>query len=179
MIMLSIFRERLLMIYRFFHHVKKKGLYKGTKYRGQRNKNGYCKIYDKGKEQKTDDIITRVEHTCCRDCALSFEKNYIYLIPAILPDLSNISASRRLLVKSIIRLRENGIEYQDLLDELDRATKMRIMPYISNTNYTLYEYDLNILDDLLSNMSVLFHFDYTDSNGLMMFDDTLEDLPFD
>ena len=109
---------------------------------------------------------------------MSHEKLYISDSTNI-ADLSNISASRRLLVKSIIRLRENGIEYQDLLDELDRATKMRIMPYISNTNYTVYEYDLNILDDLLSHMSVLFHFDYTDSNGLMMFDDTLEDLPFD
>ena len=127
---------------------------------------------------KIDDIITRVEHTCVRNCALSFEKLYIS-DSGNAADLSNISASRRLLVKSIIRLRENGIEYQDLLDELDRATKMRIMPYISNTNYTVYEYDLNILDDLLSHMSVLFHFDYTDSIGLMMFDDTLEDLPFD
>lgn len=161
-----------------FSSRKEKGLYKGTKYRGQRNKNGYCKIYDKGKEQKIDDIITRVEHTCVRNCALSFEKLFIS-DSGNAADLSNISASRRLLVKSIIRLRENGIEYQDLLDELDRATKMRIMPYISNTNYTVYEYDLNILDDLLSHMSVLFHFDYTDSNGLMMFDDTLEDLPFD
>lgn len=161
-----------------FSSRKEKGLYKGTKYRGQRNKNGYCKIYDKGKEQKTDDIITRVEHTCCSNCALSLEKLYISN-SGNAADLSNISASRRLLVKSIIRLRENGIEYQDLLDELDRATKMRIMPYISNTNYIVYEYDLNILDDLLSHMSVLFHFDYTDSNGLMMFDDTLEDLPFD
>ena len=109
---------------------------------------------------------------------MSFEKLYIS-DSGNTADLSNISASRRLLVKSIIRLRENGIEYQDLLDELDRATKMRIMPYISNTNYTVYEYDLNILDDLLSHLSVLFHFCYIDSNGLMMFDDTLEDLPFD
>ena len=60
-----------------FSSRKEKGLYKGTKYRGQRNKNGYCKIYDKGKEQKTDDIITRVEHTCTRNCPLSFEKLYI------------------------------------------------------------------------------------------------------
>lgn len=161
-----------------FNSRKEKGLYKGTKYRGQRNKNGYCKIYDKGKEQKSDDIITRVEHTCCKNAKLSLESLFISDNNGC-ADLSKLSASRRLLVQAICRLRENKIEYDDLLDSLDRMTKSRIMPYINGTNYIEYEYDLNILNMLLAKMSVLFHFDYTDSNGYMMFDDTLEDLPFD
>lgn len=159
-----------------FNSRKEKGLYKGTRYRGQRNKNGYCKIYDKGKEQKSADIITRVEHTCCRNDKLSLEKLYI-ADNTCSSDLSKLSASRRLLVQSICRLRENGIEYDDLLDQLDRATKSRIMPYINNANYIEYKYDLDILDKLLLNMSGLFHFDYTDSSGYMMVNPE-DELPF-
>lgn len=159
-----------------FNSRKEKGLYKGTKYRGQRNKNGYCKIYDKGKEQKSDDLITRVEHTCCRNGKLSLEKLYIsdHFNSA---DLSQLRSSYRLLVESILRLRENGIEYEDLLDTLPSSTKSRLMPYINNTNYIEYKYDLDILDKLLLNISGLFHFDYTDSSGYIMVNPD-DELPF-
>ena len=42
---------------------KEKGLYKGTRYYGQRNKDGYLKIYDKRKEQGLEEDLTRIEYT--------------------------------------------------------------------------------------------------------------------
>ena len=42
---------------------KEPGLYKGTVYRGARGKNGFCRIYNKAKEQRLDYPLTRVEHT--------------------------------------------------------------------------------------------------------------------
>ena len=56
---------------------KEKGLYHGTRYYGQRNKNGYCKIYDKAKEQGLDTPLTRIEHTISLNKTtkkVSFEK---------------------------------------------------------------------------------------------------------
>ncbi|EOJ4528197.1 hypothetical protein ACKKL3_004419, partial [Shigella flexneri] len=42
---------------------KEKGLYKGTRYYGQRHKHGYLKVYDKQREQGLDDVLTRIEYT--------------------------------------------------------------------------------------------------------------------
>lgn len=161
---------------KLFDSRKEKGLYKGTVYRGQRNKNGYLKIYDKAKENKDNDsVLTRIEHTCCKRDNLSLENLYI-VDSNISADLSGLNASRRALVECIYRLRENGLEYEDIIDSMDRATKSRLMPFLYG-GYQKYEYDLTILDRLLEHISSVFRLSYTDSQGFMVVTD--EDLPFE
>ena len=46
-----------------FNSRKEKGLYKGTRYFGQRNRNGYCRIYDKAKEQGLDTPLSLRQST--------------------------------------------------------------------------------------------------------------------
>jgi hypothetical protein len=154
---------------------KERGLYKGTRYYGQRNKNGYCKIYDKGKERKSADNLTRVEHTCVRKEKLSLEKFFI-VDQTVSKDLSALNASRRALVECIMRMRENGVPYDDILDKLDKATRCRLAPYLSG-GFVEYEYRLDLLNRLLEKMQDLFHISYTDSDGFMHGID--EPLPFD
>lgn len=162
---------------KLFDSRKEIGLYKGTRYRGQRNKNGYMKIYNKSKELKLDDniTITRIEHTCTKRDCLSLENLYI-VDRSISADLSSLNASRRALVECIYRLRENNLEYEDIINSMDRATKSRLIPFLYG-GYKKYEYDLTILDKLLEHVSSVFKLDYVDSNGFMVVTD--EELPFD
>ena len=154
---------------------KEKGLYKGTRNYGQRNKNGYCKIYDKSKESKLTSDLVRVEHTCVTKEKLSLEKFYI-LDSNVVSDLSDLNASRRALVEMIMRMREYDVPYDDIIDKMDRATRMRLQPYISG-GYTEYQYELDILNQLLDHMKDTFHIQYTDAFGFIHGID--EPLPFD
>lgn len=162
---------------KLFDSRKEIGLYKGTRYRGQRNKNGYLKIYDKAKELKLNDstTITRVEHTCTKRDCLSLENLYI-VDRSISADLSSLNASRRALVECIYRLRENNLEYEDIINSMDRVTKSRLVPFLYG-GYKKYEYDLTILDRLLEYIASVFMLSYTDSHGFMIVTD--EELPFD
>lgn len=155
---------------------KEKGLYKGTRYYGQRNKNGYCKIYNKGVEQNSSDIITRVEHTCVSNNKLSLETLY-YLDSSVSADVSALSSSSGALCKAIFRLKENNIEYSDILDDLPKSTRWRLSKAL-NGSYTKYEYDMNILNDLLKFIRDKFHVDrYVDADGFMQVSD--EPLPWE
>lgn len=162
---------------KLFDSRKEAGLYKGTIYRGQRNKNGYLKIYNKAKELKLDDniTITRVEHTCCKRDNLSLENLYI-VDRNISADLSALASCRRALVECIYRLRENGLDYEDIVNSMDKSAKSRLVPFLYG-GYQKYEYDLTILDKLLEHVSSVFKLDYVDSNGFMVVTD--EELPFD
>lgn len=162
---------------KLFDSRKEIGLYKGTRYRGQRNKNGYLKIYDKAKELKLNDstTITRVEHTCTKRDSLSLENLYI-VDRSISADLSGLNASRRALVECIYRLRENNLEYEDIVNNMDKSTKARLIPFLYG-GYKKYEYDLTILDRLLEHIASVFMLSYTDSHGFMIVTD--EELPFD
>lgn len=161
-----------------FSSRKEKGLCKGTRYYGQRNKNGYCKIYDKKKELKLDGFenLTRVEHTCSSLSPLSLECLSI-ADSNFFSNIDSLSASRRALVQALTRLKDNNIDYDDIIYSMDRMTRSRLMPYLSGNNYKFYEYELNLLDDLLLQYSNIFKFNYTDSNGFMGVSD--EPLPFD
>ena len=155
---------------------KEKGLYKGTRYFGQRNKHGYCKIYDKGKEQKSADSLTRIEHTLVNGQIVSLESFYIRQ-SAELPDLSDLSKSTKTIVLLCMELKQLGGDYMSILDDnTDRRLKKQILEHLQG-GFIEYEYNLDILNKLLAKVSDLFGISYTDANGFMNCLD--DDLPFD
>ena len=153
---------------------KEKGLYKGTRYFGQRNKHGYCKIYDKGKEQKSADALTRVEHTLVNDQIVSLESFYIRH-SAESSDLSDLSNSTKTIVLLCLEIKQLGGDYLSIIDGMNPRTKKQILEH-SQGGFIEYEYDLNILNKLLAKISDLFYISYTDANGFMNIVD--EELPF-
>ena len=128
---------------------KERGLFKGTKYFGQRNKNGYCRIYDKQKEQGLDYPLTRIEHvvstTKCTK-KLSFEKVYIKSDSETSEKLSKTDA---VIVELCNRLKVNNLDFEEILNKLDRRKKKTIMEHLSGNGYKLLEYDKQIHDELL------------------------------
>lgn len=155
---------------------KEKGLYKGTRYYGQRNQHGYCKIYDKAKEQCLPEILSRVEHTLSNSKKLSLEKFFIRDTEANL-DLSCLSNSTRTIVLLCLEVKQLGGDYESIIDNsMDRRLKKTVLEHIKG-EFIEYKYDLNILNQLLEKMFELFNISYTDANGFMHGID--EPLPFD
>lgn len=154
---------------------KEKGLYKGTRYFGQRNKHGYCKIYDKAKEQKSAEALTRVEHTLVNDHIVSLESFYIRQSEEC-SDLSGLSNSTKTIVLLCMEIKQLGGDYLSIIDGMNPRTKKQIMEHLQG-GFIEYEYNLDILNDLLGKISDLFYVSYTDANGFMNCVD--EELPFD
>jgi hypothetical protein len=154
---------------------KERGLYKGTRYYGQRSKNGFCKIYDKGKERKNGETLTRVEYTCTRKEKLSLETFHV-VDNKVVKDLSGLNASRRALVECIMRMREYDVPFDDILDKMDCRNRRNLAPYLSG-GYVEYHYNLDLLNQLLEKIQDLFQISYTDADGFMHGID--EPLPFD
>lgn len=154
---------------------KEKGLYKGTRYFGQRNKHGYCKIYDKGKEQKSAEALTRVEHTLVNDQIVSLESFYIRQSEEC-SDLSDLSNSTKTIVLLCLEIKQLGGDYLSIIDGMNPRTKKQIMEHLQG-GFIEYEYNLDILNKLIEKVSELFRVSYTDANGFMNIVD--EELPFD
>ena len=128
---------------------KEKGLFKGTRYFGQRNKNGYCRIYDKQEEQKLDFPLTRIEHvvsTTKTTKKLSFEKVYI---KSDCKSSENLSKTDAVIVELCNMLKANNLDFEDTLNKLDRRKKKTIMEHLHGNGYKLLEYDVKIHDELL------------------------------
>ena len=154
---------------------KEIGLYKGTRYFGQRNKHGYCKIYDKGKEQKSADVLTRVEHTLVNDQIVSLESFYIRQSEEC-SDLSGLSNSTKTIVLLCLEIKQLGGDYLSIIDGMNPRTKKQIVEHLQG-GFIEYEYNLDILNKLLAKISDLFRISYADANGFMNCVD--EELPFD
>lgn len=153
---------------------KEKGLYKGTRYFGQRNKHGYCKIYDKAKERKSADVLTRVEHTLVNDQVVSLESFYIRQSEER-SDLSGLSNSTKTIVLLCLEIKKLGGDYLSIIDGMNPRTKKQILEHLQG-GFIEYEYNLDILNKLLAKVSDLFRISYTDANGFMNCLD--DDLPF-
>lgn len=128
---------------------KEKGLYKGTRYYGQRNKNGFCRIYDKQKEQGLENPLTRVEHvfsTVKTTKSLSFEKIYI---EDKKEELEVLSKTDTVIVELCTTLKANGLDFEEILNKLDRRKKKTIMSHLNGNGYRLLGFDKKIHDDLL------------------------------
>lgn len=129
---------------------KEKGLYKGTRYYGQRNKNGFCRIYDKQKEQNSESPLTRVEHvfsTVKTTKNLSFEKIYI---EDEKEDVEKLSKTDAVIVELCTTLKANNLDFENILDKLDRRKKKNIISHLNGNGYRLLEFDKKIHDDLLA-----------------------------
>lgn len=111
-----------------FNTRKEPGLYKGTRYFGQRSRDGYVKIYDKTKESGLDTALTRVEHTfdmIKHTMGKSFTTFHV-LQSGILGEKEGISKNDMLILNLCMRLSLNGLEFEDLLEGLDKRKKRKI-----------------------------------------------------
>lgn len=166
---------------------KEKGLCKGTRYFGQRNKNGYCRIYDKQKESNLDYPLTRVEHTFCTTKAtknLSFEKVYI---KSENEELEKLSKTDAVIVELCTTLKANNLDFEEILNKLDRRKKKTIISHLNGNGYRLLEFDKKIHDELLQLVYKEFGVKEiekkvelkTDENGFIDMDDNDFEVPFD
>lgn len=167
---------------------KERGLYKGTRYYGQRNKNGYCKIYDKAKEQGLDSPMTRVEHTlvCSGKKATknpSFEK--VYVKSESKESDEKLTTNDKVLLEFCNVCSANGIEYESIIDKLDKRKKRFIKEQLKENEYEKLEYSEFIRSCLLE--KVLNYFGAkekeekedieVDENGFVVVNEN--ELPFD
>lgn len=166
---------------------KEKGLFKGTRYYGQRNRNGFCRIYDKQKEQNLDNPLTRIEHvfsTVKTTKNLSFEKVYIQAEKETLEKLSKTDA---VILELCTTLKANNIDFEEILNKLDRRKKKTIIEHLNGNGYRLLEFDKKIHDNLLQMVYKEFGIKekdtikdlITDENGFIDLENNDLDVPFD
>ena len=162
---------------------KEKGLYKGTRYFGQRGRNGFCRIYDKQKEQNLDTPLTRVEHviSCIKTTKkISFEK--IYVKDNVVPDADGkkVSKTDAVILELCALASANGLDYESIINKLDKRKKWFIKSQISQCEYKLLEFNQEVHDRLLEMVREYFNVKElitVDENGFLQIDD--EDIPFD
>lgn len=162
---------------------KEVGKYKNTRFYGQRNQHGYCRIYDKAKEQDLDNDLTRVEHVLSAGKEPSLEK-FCYMISDEQQDLSGLTSVKKALVMMALQIKAMGGDYTEALNVVERQTRYKIEPYLTG-GYKEYEYDLSILERLLEKMRKLFYVEeseeekqevYIDKDGFLRYDG---ELPFE
>lgn len=105
-----------------------------TEYSGQRNHNGYIKLYDKTKESGLDDIITRLEITL--DKGADIEKYFPTVriqSEQLSLDVSDLCDSDKVLV-SLLRDSDNPQFY---LSSLPYRKRKKIEPYLADTTLSL------------------------------------------
>lgn len=127
---------------------KEKGLYKGTRYFGQRHQHGYLKIYDKSKESNLDYNCTRVEYTFKVGQAVRFDN--IYVKSNVLDSLvdKKINPTTQALIIACQSLKSNNISYDDVINALDKRMRKNVIDYIEGGSMKV-EYDPSILKKLL------------------------------
>ena len=166
---------------------KEKGLYKGTRYYGQRNKNGFCRIYDKQKEQNLDSSLTRVEHvisTTKTTKNLSFEKIYIQDNSQ---ELDKLSKTDMCIVQLCQMLKANNFDFDDILNNLDRRKKKTIISHLHGNGFKLLEFDKTVHDLLIDKVVKEYGIKEKDTvkdliiddNGFVDLDNNDLDVPFD
>lgn len=168
---------------------KEMGLFKGTRYYGQRNKDGYCKIYDKKVESDLPDDLTRIEHTFIHNKkgdhkkkGLNWEHIYIKQKSDVVPDFK--SKNMLVLYDLCVLLDANNIKYRDILDKLDKRNKKIILDAISGGCYQRFIPDQEIHDRLIDKVYDIYKIDLInkpleiDGQGFIIVDDSIS-FPFD
>lgn len=109
---------------------KEPGLYKGTRYYGQRNKHGRLKVYDKRVESDLPDDVSRVEWTFCYGKPLNFDR-VIWMTngPAPLPDARELGSQAYATARMLLGIRGLGGDVTEYLALLDRRTAKKLEPY--------------------------------------------------
>jgi len=170
---------------------KEPGLYKGTIYRGQRQQHGFLKIYDKGKEQGEDIVLTRIEHTLEANKPLSLEKIAIINPNGASSAMNKLDNLNNCLVNLCLIVQSYGVDFEPYIAKLNYRRRKTIEPYLYGSNNIIeLEYDKSILDSLLQKVKELFLIDNastteisslpTDSDGfIQILDDIDMELPFE
>lgn len=132
------------------HSRKEPGLYKGTRYYGQRNKHGRLKIYDKKAESELPDDTTRVEWTFCYGKPIAFD-DVVWLThgPAPLPDVSVLGPQAMTLARLLLDIRALGGDVRQSLRHLDSRTAKKLEPYTCGSGVQLLDSCLSQLTGLL------------------------------
>ena len=141
-----------------FNTRKEPGLYKGTRYYGQRSRDGFVKIYDKTKESDLDSFLTRVEHTfdtIKHSKAKSFT-NFSVLSNSADSDLSALSSNDLVILNLCKRLVTAGLECDDLLVDLNFRKRKKIYEFL-NGGYKEITFNQEIHDKLISQVMEKFN----------------------
>lgn len=133
-----------------FNSLKEKGLYKGTRYFGQRNKDGFCRIYDKTKESELEYALTRVEHTFSM---VKHTKKKSFTAISILQQNNNaedetLTSNDLVILNLCKRLKQAGLEFDDLLSTLNFRKRKKIYSSL-NGNYIELTFNQDLHDELL------------------------------
>lgn len=129
---------------------KEPGLYKGTRYYGQRNKHGRLKIYDKQEESDLDVVTSRVEWTFCCGKPILFDDVY-WLTggPAPLPDVAELGPRSYTLARMLLGIRSLGGDVREYLELCDRRTAKKLEPYTIGSGAQLLDSCFDSLSRLL------------------------------
>lgn len=132
------------------HSRKEPGLFKGTRYYGQRNQHGRLKIYDKKAESELPDDTSRVEWTFCLGREIVFD-DVLWLTrgPEPLPDVGVLSSQLMATCRILLDLRACGGDVEHALGYLDRRTRKKIEPYTVGTGVQLFDSGVAVLVVLL------------------------------
>lgn len=167
---------------------KEPGLYKGTRYYGQRNKHGRLKLYDKRSESSLSDDLTRVEWTICYGKPIVFD-SVVWLTngPAPLPDARELGKSYAY-ARMLLDICALGGDVQQALGYLDHRTAKKIEPYTVGSGVQLFDGNTEILQNLLRSYCVPLSLSFVSGgvnafsigNAFRVSSDDLEsdDLPF-
>lgn len=170
---------------------KEKGLYKGTRYYGQRNQDGYCKIYDKGTEQDLDEDLTRIEHTLVHQRKDSHHKKKginlenVYIKTYTEEKIILKSKPMQAIYELCVRCAANNIEFDDIVSDLGRREQKIIKDAISGGSYKKLDIDIDIHNRLIDEVYRIFKINklhkplLEDINGFISLPDDFNGLPFE
>ena len=143
---------------KIFYTQKEPGLRKGTRYYGQRSKDGYVKIYDKKKEARLDYNLTRVEHTFDM-VKHSREKSFTpfhVLQLNVAVDTEDFTSNDNVILNLCRRLACAGYDYDDLLSELNFRKRKKITEAL-NGGYKEITFNQELHDKLINQVMEKFN----------------------
>lgn len=165
---------------------KEPGLYKGTRTFGQRNKDGYLKIYDKAKEQGLEGDLTRIEYTLVYDKGKKAKEGFNFqdvYIRSNEKSIDKISSSNDVIIKLVNMCIANNLNPLPLLDDLNSRRKKQILENLNGYNFNKIIVEEQLIYDMLSEVKKIFgvvdrSYIVQDKDGFIFLNNDY-DLPFE
>ena len=141
---------------------KEKGLYRGTRYFGRRHQHGYLKIYDKAKEQKESEELTRLEYTYKHGEIPSWDNIVVRNVSVARDGVFKLPKQSMLYLDMLLEIKALGGQIEPYLERLNYRTMKQIEPYL----FSGVQLDLEneIIDSLVSNICDSFIITDNDDN---------------
>ena len=141
---------------------KEKGLHKGTRYYGQRNKDGYCKIYNKRIEQNLDYDLTRIEFTLShkkqgKNHRKDLNIDDIFMRSGCSDEIILKSKPMNALYRLCALCEISNLDYREILDCLNDREKYQILGALTSSKFEKYEFDEKIHDRLIEKVYKIYH----------------------